>query len=221
MVEIAIVEAHSKTLHKVKKWINDQAGLNCSICEARVGRLFERLDLANPPDIVILELLPKAGTNLEHLKKLKILLPTTRFMIYAEQIEGEQLYKTLKKGVNAIVLKSGAIQSLLEPLSLLMEGQDYIDPGLSKNIINIFRGEVSFEQRSEAHLNQFLGLLNHREIQVVKGLSKGKQYKEIASDLYLSINTVRHYIKSIYKKFEVNNKVQLIKKLQGMPEMII
>lgn len=219
MVEIAIVEANFKILHKVRKWLNDQEAFNCYFGESRIGKFFESLDLAHPPDILIMNLRTKRGTNLDHFKKLKILLPTTKFMIYTEQIGEEHLYSALKQGVNAIMLKSGDARDLFSALNLLEQGQDYIDPALSKNIINIFRGEASFEHRSEAHLKQFQGILNKREIQVVQGLSKGKQYKEIANELYLSINTVRHYVKSIYKKFEVNNKIQLMKKLQSMPGM--
>ncbi|PHN06875.1 LuxR C-terminal-related transcriptional regulator [Flavilitoribacter nigricans] len=220
MVEIAIIDNNSKLLNRAKKWINDQADLSCVILESRIGRFFESLDLSHPPDILIMDLYSKRSTNLDHIKKLKILLPGTKFMLYAEQIEEEHLFKALKSGVNAIKLKCGEMQAFLDTVHMLIRGEDYIDPSLSKNIINLFRQEVTYENPAEAHLSQFVGLLNNRELQVVKGLSKGKQYKEIATDLYISINTVRHYIKSIYKKFDVNNKVQLMKKLQGLPNLV-
>ncbi|MCB9293157.1 MAG: helix-turn-helix transcriptional regulator [Lewinellaceae bacterium] len=49
-------------------------------------------------------------------------------------------------------------------------------------------------------------------------LTAGQSYKEIARAINLSINTVRHYVKVLYKKFDVSNKVQLSNKLKEYVE---
>lgn len=61
---------------------------------------------------------------------------------------------------------------------------------------------------ARAHLTQ----LSNREKQVVDLLAAGRIYKEIATDLSLSIDTVRMHIKSIYRKFRVTTKKQAVKK---------
>lgn len=48
--------------------------------------------------------------------------------------------------------------------------------------------------------------LTRRELQVIKGLVKGKQYKEIAEELEITLETVRFYIKAIYRKMGVNSR---------------
>ncbi len=216
MVDIAIIEPDPKILNRTKKWIHTHSGFSCSICESGIGKFFERLELSCPPDILIMDLFTKQTSNLEQLKKLKLLMPATKFLIHTEQIEEELLHQALRKGINGIKIKTFDAKAFLDTLHRLVKGEAYIDPALSKNIINLFRSEVVVENPAEAQLSQFSGLLNKREMEVIKGLSKGKQYKEIATDLFISINTVRHYVKSIYKKFEVNNKIQLLKKLQLM-----
>ncbi len=52
--------------------------------------------------------------------------------------------------------------------------------------------------------------LSEREEQVARLLIQGKTNKEIADALFVSINTIKSHIKSIYKKLEVSNRVQLI-----------
>jgi DNA-binding NarL/FixJ family response regulator len=216
MVGIAIVENDSRHLNKLRKWIDEHPDFTCTITESRIGKFFERLELAHPPDILIMDLFNRHQPNLDHLKKLKILMPLTKFMIYTEKIGDDYLLQAFRMGINAVQLHTENV-AFFKTLQRLARGQDFIDPTLSNNIISLFRSEHALENPAEAQLKQFMGLLNNRELQVVRGLSKGKQYKEIATDLYISINTVRHYVKSIYKKFNVNNKVQLLKKLQAMP----
>ncbi|MBN1686299.1 MAG: helix-turn-helix transcriptional regulator [Spirochaetales bacterium] len=52
--------------------------------------------------------------------------------------------------------------------------------------------------------------LSDREKEIAGLLIKGKTNKEIAGLLFISVNTVKSHIKSIYKKLKINNRVQLL-----------
>lgn len=56
--------------------------------------------------------------------------------------------------------------------------------------------------------------LTDRENEIVELLFTGRTYKMIAEELYLSENTIKTHIKNIYSKYNVQSKVELIKKLQ-------
>ena len=51
--------------------------------------------------------------------------------------------------------------------------------------------------------------LNSREADVVNLIIEGKSYKMVANELGISLNTVRTYIKAIYKKLKINSNVEL------------
>ena len=51
--------------------------------------------------------------------------------------------------------------------------------------------------------------LNPRESEVVRLIVDGNSYKMVAADLNVSINTVRKYIKSIYRKLNINTSIEL------------
>jgi NarL family two-component system response regulator LiaR len=64
-------------------------------------------------------------------------------------------------------------------------------------------------------LNEIAGReisLTNREKTVLKLLSGGLQYKEIASKLFISIETVKCHVKKIYFKLNVNNRTEAILK---------
>ena len=56
--------------------------------------------------------------------------------------------------------------------------------------------------------------ISDRETEIIEALVVGKTNKEIAAELYISINTVKTHIKNIYRKLEVKNRVQLLHKIK-------
>ncbi len=54
--------------------------------------------------------------------------------------------------------------------------------------------------------------LTNREKEILTHLAKGKGFKMIASDLSISIDTVRVHIKNIYEKLQVHTQVEAVSK---------
>ncbi len=66
---------------------------------------------------------------------------------------------------------------------------------------------------ADEDLSHYLGVnLSRREIEVLHELCKGKSNKEISESLYISVNTVRSHLLSIYNKLDVKNRTQAVKK---------
>lgn len=63
--------------------------------------------------------------------------------------------------------------------------------------------------------------LSTREAEVLELLLKGLTNSEIAAGLFISINTVKSHIKSIYKKLSVTNRLQLVHVLKESPKRVI
>ncbi|MFO7611525.1 MAG: helix-turn-helix transcriptional regulator [Clostridia bacterium] len=56
--------------------------------------------------------------------------------------------------------------------------------------------------------------ISDREVDIIESLVLGKTNKEIAAELFISINTVKTHIKNIYRKLGVKNRVQLMHKIK-------
>jgi DNA-binding NarL/FixJ family response regulator len=61
--------------------------------------------------------------------------------------------------------------------------------------------------------------LTSREVEIIKLLIKGIPYKIISADLSISEKTVSKHISNIFAKVEVNNKVELINKLEAQEQL--
>jgi len=55
-------------------------------------------------------------------------------------------------------------------------------------------------------------MLSERETQVLFFLGEGNNYQEIANELFISVDTVRHHIRNIYKKLHVHSQSEAVAK---------
>lgn len=69
-----------------------------------------------------------------------------------------------------------------------------------------------------ARVNRALPLLSPRENDVAQGFGEGKTYKEVARDLGLAPNTVRHHIRAIYSKLGVKDKAHIAHLMHAPPD---
>ena len=58
--------------------------------------------------------------------------------------------------------------------------------------------------------------LSERELEVLRLMATGLKYQEIAEELVVSVNTVRHHTRNIYGKLNVNSRAQAIARAQDL-----
>jgi DNA-binding CsgD family transcriptional regulator len=62
-------------------------------------------------------------------------------------------------------------------------------------------------------INDHMQQLTHQEKKIVKKVLKGLSYPEVASELSISVNTLKTHMKNIYSKYGISSKLELYKKL--------
>lgn len=70
---------------------------------------------------------------------------------------------------------------------------------------------VRYTRRKRQQKEAAISSLSERELMVAKLIQEGKQNKEIAEELFISISTVKTHINNIYKKLDVKNRNALRK----------
>lgn len=80
-------------------------------------------------------------------------------------------------------------------------------------IIIFFLSYIIYAIKSEKRLT-IIEELSNQEIKIKKYIMDGKSNKEIAEELFISLNTVKTHITNIYYKLKVSNRKELISKFQ-------
>ena len=160
-------------------------------------------------DVILLDinLLNEAGRN--SINQLKSQIPNAKIIVLTEEEGREKIIKTLQDGAVGI-LQRDPFPNWKNELRIIEDGGSLLSPNISKLVIEYFQ-----PKKQEDDLKKYVHLSPKEKI-VLKYILDGFPNKMIAEKMEVSINTVFFHNKNIFKKFEVNSKIKLLKrKIEG------
>lgn len=212
MAKLAFIQEDGMLADKFLSFIKKQSEVDVLLASNRVASLLEKKITDCPPDIVLLDLTIKGQSTLEFLPEIKAALPTANILVMGHYLDPDLLLEALKKGADSYLSKNAELQELLKAVKVTVAGGAYLDPQAAKLLVGtIQKYSSSSPQNGHLPLEYWTGkdMFVAREMQVIKGLLNNLSYKEIASNHNVGINTVRYYVKSVYRKLNINSKSQL------------
>lgn len=168
--------------------------------------------LKSEPNIMLLDINLSKFSGTDTIDSILLDYPLLNIIVFSVYGDSSNVMQSLSKGaVGYIQKKQQSVEDIVRAIKIVRDGGSYLSPFVTRRIVNLFRPSrlVASNKR-----------LTQREEQVLTGLAKGQSYQEIANELIISIDTVRVYIKKIYTKLNVNNKTQLISRLQNLFDRI-
>jgi DNA-binding NarL/FixJ family response regulator len=157
------------------------------------------------PDVLLLDIELPGMTGLEGLFHIKQKHPATEILMLTVYEDKERIFKALQAGAGGYLLKNTSLPKIRSSILEALDGGAPMSPLIAKKVLSFFTKEP--EQPGSTSEEQ----LTTREIEVARSLIDGNTYKQVAYYLHISPGTVKQHIKNIYRKLEVNSRVQLIK----------
>lgn len=204
MVRILVADDHVLMRRGLRDLLVERRGWE--VCgEAQNGR--EAVDLAVQlrPDVAILDISMPELNGLEATRRIRKQAPATEVLIFTVYETDQLVREVLRAGARGYVLKSDAALHLTSAVEALAKGQAFFTPGISKTLLTTFLGTE--EQRHEGSTPTSL---TTREREVVQMLAEGKTNKEVASTLYISLNTVETHRATIMRKLGITSIVEMV-----------
>lgn len=121
-----------------------------------------------------------------------------RLVVYTWNIKPEQVGRAIDLGVHGYVSKAVDAQTLCDALVRVHDGEQVVEPKETPRDIK----SGDWPGRAEG--------LSARESEVVSMITQGITNEEIAKACYLSINSVKSYIRSAYRKMGVERRSQAV-----------
>ncbi len=153
------------------------------------------------PNVCILDINLPEISGIELIPTIKGLFPDTNILMLSVNNDNESVFKSLQAGADGYLGKETQLDKIKDAILDLNQGGSPITPAIARKVFDYFNAQ-----------QQVLEELSERESQVVRGILNGLSYKLVAAELNLSIDTVRKYIKSIYRKLHINSKGELMAK---------
>ena len=123
------------------------------------------------------------------------------------------MFESICNGACGYLLKKTPPGRLLDAIREAHEGGAPMTPEVARKVIRAFQMTGPPEKFDE-HLTP-------QEQRLLKLLSEGNSYQEIADHLGISVNTVRTYIRSVYEKLHVHSRSEAVSKACATPDLLI
>jgi len=198
MIEVSIVEDDPDIRESLALLINGTPGFKCissfGSCEKAIKGIPKDI-----PDVVLMDIGLPGLSGIEGIKALKEKLPELDIMVLTIQSDDKVVFEALCAGACGYMIKDTPPAQLLEAIQETRNGGAPMSTLIARMVVQ------SFQVAQQTSLTT-------RETEVLTHLCKGKSYKMIADDLYISEETVRRHIKNIYRKLEVHSKSEAVAK---------
>jgi len=122
----------------------------------------------------------------------------------------ETIFNAIKAGADGYLLKEINAKDLHDGILDTPNGGAAMNPSIALKALRLLRNPMSI--KNENKKDKKIIQLTKRETEVLKQLSKGLNYIQIADNLIVSRGTIRKQIENIYRKLQVHNKVETVQK---------
>jgi DNA-binding NarL/FixJ family response regulator len=156
------------------------------------------------PDVLLLDIQMPDRTGDELAPVLLKDYPSLKILMLTNFDSTLYVHNMLRHGVHGYLLKTSEEESLIHAIEVVHGGGVYIDPVLRDKM------EQIPEKTKRIHTTK--SNLTSRETEILQLIVDGYTDPEIAQQLYLSLNTVKHYRISILLKLDVKNTAALVNK---------
>jgi len=157
------------------------------------------------PDIVIMDINLSGMTGIECIRKVKAICPNTQFIMFTIYEDDEKVFEALSAGASGYLLKKTPVGKIVDALAELHEGGSPMSTQIARKVIQSLQKHSESAEESK--------LLTNKEHEVLRLLSQGHLYKEIAVKLNLSVSTIKKHLHNVYQKLHVNNRTEAINKI--------
>ena len=201
-IKISIVEDNLVIRNNVSKFISFHEEFEVAlVCEN--ATVFLNSLIINPNNQTHILLLDIGLPGISGLDAIPLILeknPDINIVMLTTYEEEDVILKALCSGACSYISKKASLEEIVDALRIVGNGGSYMSPSIAREIVNhLMGGRVSKAT-----------ILSDRQKEILQKLADGKSYQTIASELFVSVETVRSHVKKMYKILHVNNKTEAI-----------
>lgn len=160
-------------------------------------------------DLILLDLSIPGERGLEMIGILRQLQPNVRILICSGRDEIANAPNYINKGANGFIQKHADHHQIEKAIRMVMENKKYMSEKVQEQILSNFI-------YNNPTLSNPMEQLTKREREVLELLVRGRWTKEIAKELNLKFSTVSTHKAHIFDKMQVENIVELFKKVEQL-----
>ena len=202
-IKVAIIEDRREIRDGLAMLIDGTDGYACvgafPTMEDALAGIHRRL-----PQVALVDIGLPGMSGIEGIAILRDRHPELSLLMLTVYDDDERIFKALCAGACGYLLKKTPPARLLECISEVVSGGAPMSPAVARKVIYLFR---EFRPPAQSEIQ-----LTPHETKLLRMLVEGHNYKSVAAELHVSINTVSFHMRRIYEKLQVHSKSEAVSK---------
>ncbi|MEO7463398.1 MAG: response regulator transcription factor [Ferruginibacter sp.] len=201
-IRVTIFEDNKSLRNGLYQLINGSDGFTCA------GAFEDCLDLMQniedtKPDVVLMDIQMPGINGIEAVGMLRDKYPALKILMQTIFEESEKIFQSILAGASGYILKNTSPSRILDFIKETYEGGAPVSPSVATKVLRMVAQHATATTKNNFNLSE-------REKEILSCLVKGMSYKLIADACFISIDTVRGHIRSIYEKLHVHSKSEAV-----------
>lgn len=203
-IRIAVFEDNDQLRESLGQLIDNEGSLNCTGTFADANHIERKIEQSRP-DVIIMDIDLPGMNGIDAVKIIHEKFPSLRVLMQTVFDDNDKIFAAISAGASGYILKKATPAKIIEAIFETYNGGAPMTPSIAEKVLNMFRMQTQQTQAEKIDLSD-------REKEILTLLVKGKSYKMIAADCYISFDTVNSHIKNIYEKLHVHSKSEAVVK---------
>jgi len=201
MMRIIIVDDHNLFREGLAAILRQEAGIEVVGLAGTVQEAVEVV-LTQKPDIVLMDFSLPDGTGADATRQIIRDYPTCKVVFMTMSEKDEDLIAAIRSGAVGYLMKNMAPAKLVAALRAVQQGESALSRSMTLRLME----ELSRTKEPAPAGDPALAKLTRREKEILVELASNKSNQEIASQLFISENTVKYHVHSILEKLHLRDR---------------
>jgi DNA-binding NarL/FixJ family response regulator len=158
------------------------------------------------PDVVLMDIRMPRRSGIEACTAIKEVVPSTKIVILTISDEESDLFRAVRAGANGYLLKDVPGEEIADGIRAVYGGQSLISPSMAGALLSEFASLSQGDNRPHVPAPR----LTDRELQVLRLMARGMGNRDIASELFISDNTVKNHVRNILEKLQLHSRMEAV-----------
>lgn len=206
---LAIIEDQAAIREALGEYLCAQPEFRCVLLVDSVEAFLAALPtVAVPPELVLSDIGLPGRSGTEGLPLIKEQLPQVQVLMLSVFADAARVFEALRAGAVGYLLKNTPLAQLKESLLQVAAGGSPMSPSVARFVVQAFQEKATRPPASNK--SPLAEPLTTRELEIVRGIEDGLSYQLIADRHFVSLDTVRHHIRNVYRKLQINSRNELL-----------
>lgn len=161
--------------------------------------LAERLQ----PDVILMDMQMPVCNGVNATREIIARYPWMRILVLTTFDDDEYIGQSLQAGAKGYLLKRKSSEEMAMAIRAVYRGYAQLSPEIASKVFERIKPVNS-------QIHEQIDILSSRELDVLQLIGRGKNNREIAATLHLSIGTVKNYITQIFSKLNLRDRVAAV-----------